>query len=242
MIYDGPNPAESFRDRINGLIERARHEFDEVSDFFWKAPRLVDQERELELEKLKGYESYPESRDRRWKNESRKLDQTFPYLIAVGNLFSALSLFETYVLMLVDELQPSSDVQLSHLKGNGISRLFAYFRQVGVKPENVPLYEQIQAAIKIRNCLAHASGMLSWSREIVDLRRIQSTGAYLSVEHRNRRQKLGLEFDEVFIEQSKVGERLYVKNEYCHILCFYLISYYSGLCELSSISFKTSGT
>lgn len=227
----------TLRERIDELSTRAWREFMDVSDFFWKAPRLIDHERKLELNKLDAYfPDHPEFRERRWSMESHKLDHTFPYLIAVGNLFSALSLFESYLLLLAGELQTQTSVQIKDCKGQGVSRLFAYFRQIGVIPEGVRLHEQVQASIKIRNCLMHASGMLDWSRENDDLRRIQSVGFYLSAEHRKMRNDKGGEFNELRVVSSALGDRLAVDNQYCHVLCSYLNSYFSDLCEAAQVA------
>ena len=227
--------------QIQNLGVRAEREFVDVSDFIWKAPRLIDQERKLELSKLDSYfPNHPELKERRWKMESHKLDHTFPYLIAVGNLFCVVSLFESYLLLLAGELQAHVTVQLRDVKGQGVSRLFKFFRSVGVSPERIRLYEQVQAAIKIRNCLTHASGMLDWSRENDDLRNIQSTGAYLSPEHRKMRLDKGREFDEVLLGESALGDRLIVDNQYCHVLCSYLHTYFSALCEGARVVFSTT--
>ncbi|MGP0203767.1 MULTISPECIES: hypothetical protein [unclassified Pseudomonas] len=226
--------------QINELAARAQREFNDVSDFIWKAPRLIDHERKLELSKLDAYfPNHPELRKRRWESESHKLDHTFPYLIAVGNLFSAVSLFESYLLLLAGELQPHVNVQLQDVKGQGVNRLFKFFRLVGMSLDQVPLYEQVQAAIKIRNCLTHASGMLAWSRENDDLRKIQSTGAYLSPEHRKMRLDRGRQFDEILVGESELGDRLAVDNLYCHVLCSYLHTYFSALCETAKAVFAS---
>ena len=231
------------RARIEQLSNRAWREFGNVSDFIWKAPRLIEHERKLELKKLDAYfPNHPEFKERRWKTESHKLDHTFPYLIAVGNLFTALSLFEAYLLLLADELQAHTGLQVKDVKGQGTSRLFAFFRQVGVMPERVELYEQVQAAIKIRNCLMHASGMLDWSRENDDLRRIQFIGSYLSLEHRKMRTDQGKEFNEVSVTKSALGDRLAVDNQYCHVLCSYLNSYFSALCEAAQVKLAPVGS
>jgi hypothetical protein len=224
---------KSLRERLRRLRDRACREFEEVSDFFWKAPKIIDHERKLELRKLDEY--FPESsdfREFRWRHESHKLDHTFPYLIAVGNLFSAVSLFESYLLLLAGELQTHSGVLVSDTKGQGIGRLFAFFRRLDVAPEGVTLHEQVTAAIKIRNCLMHASGMLDWSRESDELQRIQSTGAYLSNQHRRSRLERGVAFDEVSIMSSDLGNRLAIDNGYSHLLCSYLRIYFTALCDL----------
>jgi hypothetical protein len=173
------------------LAARASEEFESLSDFIWKAPRLVETEKELDLAKLEQYfPNDPESRELRWKYESHKLDHVFPYLIAVGNLFALLSLFESYMLALCSELQSRTLVRLDGVSGTGISRLFRFLRKVGIKPEELRLYRQIQAASKIRNCLIHASGVLSWSLDNNDLCDLQRTGIYLSPEHQGVRQCL----------------------------------------------------
>lgn len=228
-------------DQLQNLGVRAEREFVYVSDFIWKAPRLINHERKLELSKLDRYfPNHPELKERRWIMESHKLDHTFPYLIAVGNLFSVVSLFESYLLLLASELQPHVTAQLRDVKGQGVSRLFKFFRLAGMSPERIPLHEQVQAAIKIRNCLTHASGMLDWSRENDDLRKIQSTGAYLSPEHRKMRLDKGREFDEVLLGESAFGDRLIVDNQYCYVLCNYLHNYFSALCEDARVMFSTA--
>lgn len=226
-------------DQLKRLGVRAKLEFVDVSDFIWKAPRLIDHERKLELSKLDSYfPNHPELRERRWLMESHKLDHTFPYLIAVGNLFSVVSLFESYLLLLASELQPHVVIKLHDIKGQGISRLFKFLRLAGILPERLPLYLQVQAAIKIRNCLTHASGVLDWSRENNDLRKIQSTGTYLSPEHQSMRLDKGRKFDEVIIGESAHGDRLIVNNQYCHVLCSYLHTHFSALCENASVMFS----
>ena len=94
----------------------------------------------------------------------------------------------------------------------------------------MPLYEQVQAALKIRNCLAHASGMLAWFHEEKELRRIQSRATYFSREHRNRQIAKDGTFDEILITQSAMGDRLEVKNEYSFVVSSYLREYFVALC------------
>lgn len=242
MNTDAANSNSGLSDKLQQLSAGAQSEFTDVSDFIWKAPRLIHHERELELSKLDDYfQNYPELRERRWKMESRKLDLTFPYLIAVGNLFSTLSLFESYLLLLVGELQKYTTVQVHDVKGQGVSRLFKFIRLVGVIPEQVSLHEQVQASIKIRNCLTHVSGILAWSRENDDLIRIQRTASYLSPEHKKMRLERGGKFDDVLVVESALGDRLIIKNEYCHTLCSYLRSYFSGLCEIARVAFESAG-
>ena len=153
--------------QLDELAIYARIEFEGVSDYIWKDPRLIEHETELELQKLPLYfPNDPQIAALRWHRESEKLTRVFPYLIAAGNLFSVVSLFESYLLLLGGNLQNHSGIPLDSVKGQGATRLFNYFKKIiKLPPDAVPLYEQVQAAVKIRNCLAHASGMLAWSRE-----------------------------------------------------------------------------
>src|SRR5262249_19559884 len=166
--------------------------------------------------------------------ESNKLESLFPYLIAVGNLFSVVSIFESYLLLLSGKLQEHTSVAISSSKGQGVARLFNYLRSLDIVAGKLPLYEQIQAAIKIRNCLAHASGMLPWSRDEKELRRLTVSGTYLTKEHRDMRHAQGGVYDEVVVSESPLGDRLQVTNEYSHIVAYYTRKYLIDLCGTAS--------
>jgi hypothetical protein len=226
---------DTLRKWLKQLSASAQLEFEDVADFFWKVPRFIEHERQLELAKLDDY--FPDNlelRERRWMFESSKLNHTFPYLVATGNLFCAASLFETYLLVLASGIEAYTGIRVKDMKGQGVNRLLAFLRRIGVTPEKVQLHEQVSAAIKIRNCLMHASGMLDGSRKNYDLRRIQRTGAFLSRKHRKKRRDLGLACHEVTIVSSSLGDRLAINDQYCHILCNYLHTYFTGLCEATN--------
>jgi hypothetical protein len=179
-------PADGTALRPGNLAAQASEEFVNLGDFIYKAPRLIDHERELELSKLDLY--FPSGgmgRELRWESERHKLDHVFPYMIATGNLFALLSLFESYMFALCVGLQKSTPVKLSNVPGTGVNRLFKFLEKVGVTAGQVPLYPQVQAAIRIRNCLIHASGVLSWTHKDDSLRELQRSGQYLKPEHRN---------------------------------------------------------
>jgi hypothetical protein len=76
-------------------------QFNDASDFIWKAPTLIKHQTDIEKAKLDRY--FPndlKSRTRRWWSESRKLREIFPYLLSTGNVFIAVSLLEIYLLRL----------------------------------------------------------------------------------------------------------------------------------------------
>lgn len=225
----------SFAREMLMLAEQAEWEFSAIGDYVWKAPRLIDLEKEREKKKLECFpEHMAEAREFRRNFEFYRLENTFPYLIAMGNLFSVFSMFETYLMLLVGKVQERTSVSISGVSGNGVNRVFGYLRRLGIRPEESPIFEQISAAIKIRNCMHHANGMLDWSRDADELVRIQKAAIYLTREDRATRKEAGGEFDEVKIVNSVFGRRLAVKNDYCHLLTAYLRWYFIGLCSAAA--------
>ncbi|MFZ3091064.1 MAG: hypothetical protein WA240_10650 [Nitrospirota bacterium] len=227
---------EEIEEKYRKIADRAYREFTDVADYIWKSPRLIEHETKLEVQKLKNY--FPNSEEHaklRWHFESNKLNSVFPYLIAVGNTFSIMSLFESYLLIVAIELKKDTGIRTTSVSGSGINRIFNYFRSGGIDLEAIEPFHQIMAAIKIRNCLSHASGMLSWSKEEAELKRIQRSGMYLSKDHRVLRKKNGRDFDEVRITNSGFGERIQVDNMYAFVLASYLRDYLIGVCQSAAL-------
>lgn len=224
--------AISHNNPFDDLSRRAYFEFIDVLDYVWKSPKLIEQETKIEVAKSSAYfPNEPELKRMRAQLEFPKLQETFPYLVAVGNLFSVMSLFESYLLLLAAEIQELSQSLVRETKGQGASKLFNYLKSAKLSPAAIPLYEQIQGATLVRNCFMHSSGMLSWSRGEIELRRLQASGSYLSPEHRlMRREKKG-NFDELSIQASPLGDRLILKNQYSWLVCGYLRDYFVALCD-----------
>jgi len=218
-------------EQIESLCNRAYREFCEATDFIWKSPNLIKHETEVELKKLVTYfPDNPKAQRARWDYHSSKLNNTFPYMIAAGNLFTILSLFESYLLSLAINLQSHTVRKVSDEKGQGIIRIFSYLKTLGLTPSNIPLYQQVQAAIMVRNCFAHASGILSWSRDESKLRKLLESGHYLSPDHRRMRVRNNQPFDELSIATFALGDRVAASNEYAWIVSSYIRDYFSMLC------------
>ena len=216
------------------IANNASWEFSQISDYIWKSPRLLDQETKLENQKIAEYfPDDPKLAELRWQRESHKIDKVFPYLIALGNMFSVMSTFESYLLIISNELEKDTGVKVSSVSGSGINRIFSYFRSIDIDIERIDLFHQIDAAIKVRNCLSHASGILSWSRDETELRRIQRSGTYLSREDRLRRKKMNGIYSELVIVSSAFGDRIQIENKYALVLTSYLRRYLAGLCQSS---------
>lgn len=221
---------QEFGRQLKSLQTRALLEFENIGDYIWKAPRLIDHERKIETLKLTNYPENSEEREYRRSVEFRKLDHTFPYLIAAGSLYSTVSIFEAYLLLLAAMLEKRTGKSIRDVSGNGVNRVFAYLRKVGVRPDDLPLFDQISAGIRIRNCMLHANGILDWSRDGSELRRIQKARLYLSKEHRQIRMERGRDTEEVTIGESSFGERLIVDNLYAHVFTSYLSNFFYSLC------------
>jgi len=217
---------------IHELADAIRQEISDIGDYIWKTPRFIENEYEIEAKKLSAYfPDDPELAGLRWKRETRKLDRVFPFLNATSNLFSATSVFEVYLLRIAKEVENTSSVQLKSFRGNGIQRVFAMLKDIGVELHKIELWPQINAALTIRNCLMHASGLLDWSRDEKEIRRIIKSSNFLSKDHRQRRRNLDRECDEVVIYQFDLGDRIEISNEYAHLVCFYYRDFFVELCE-----------
>jgi hypothetical protein len=170
-----------FIDQLRGLSKAAYIEFSDVLDFIWKTPKLIESETKLEIRKLQTkfplngdpeHDAMSEKlRRMRWVHEHHKLENVFPYLMATGNLFSSISIFETYCLMLCKVVERNGGLSLSECSGAGLARLFKFCSYAGIDLERAVFRQQVNVAIKIRNCLFHANGLLSWSRDETELRR-----------------------------------------------------------------------
>jgi hypothetical protein len=230
-------------DAFKSLAEQAYQDFSDLGDFVWKAPKLLESETELELQKLGKYfpitgnpkrdEEAKRLRAIRWYFEGRKLFQIFPALIATGNLLNCVSLFESYCLLLCRELEGRSTINLNQIPGLGIARIFRFFTDNGIDVDAIPMHKQLLIAFQICNCLVHAAGLLAWVQNSEQLRSAVAKSDYLSQFHQQRKNKLEKWTANVSIVDDSVGERLQISNDYAHLLTAYLRDYFCSLCNRS---------
>ncbi len=218
---------------LGELEWKAVTDFDDVSDYVYKSPRLLTHEKNLERRKLAVY--FPEvgiDAEIRSHYESVKLNETFPRLIAMGNLFLVLSVFENYVFDLLKLLQDHNPVVPKLSLSRGVAEHLKATKAYGAEPYEAKYYEQVLTAISIRNCLMHAKGLLASSRQADALRTRISHCKFLSSDLKKRRsEREGPSArSEVTIEGTGVGERLVVTNDYAHLACHYLGEYFCALC------------
>jgi hypothetical protein len=103
--------------------------------------------------------------------------------------------------------------------------------QCGLPYKDSDLYEQVAIALKVRNCLFHASGLLSWSRDEAELRRLVASREYLSREIRARVTKLGDRYEQMAIQTTPLGDQLRITNIYAHMVSGFVRDHFCDLCN-----------
>jgi len=180
-------------DSYSGVRLEIFSDFTSLMDYVWKTPRFIEYESALEARKLEAYfpqakaEIDPVTRSHRRIRkalEDHKLIRRFPRYIAASNLFLATSLFEHYLFALCREIEGLGDRKLADQKGNGCARFFNFLKQTDFKPQSMALYEQVDAALTLRNALLHANGDLRLSRERPKIEAIVKRKLFISADTR----------------------------------------------------------
>jgi hypothetical protein len=215
----------------------AQLDFNYAIDYVWKAPTLIEALTKIEGDKLREYSDPSRARELR-RMEQLKLKRLFPALVSQGNLFVVCSLFEAYVLQLATESQKFVDSRLDETAGKGITRWLTYLRRIGVETQAVSPWPQVEAALRIRNCLIHAQGALRLSKDETEIRRIVKSRTFLEL--RLRKRSLRHPVVRVEIVQSALGDRLEITNGYSWLAGAYLRDYFSNLCQRTAARIKAS--
>ncbi len=237
---------EEFRD----FARRVLLEFSSVADYIWKTPNFIEHETTLEQEKLSAYfplsgnlnadEAMLRLRKQRWALESHKLFGLFPNLMAVGNLFVSLAMFEAHCLRLARLIEQRSSHSVASGRRRGVSKIFEFFSISNIQHFTLPNARQVEAALSIRNCLIHAEGLLSWDKNEESLRRIIGKGTYLSPFHLERRKKLGRAINEVVIVTDDLGDRIKIDNDYPFVVTTYGQSYLMAAAQMAHRIYGTA--
>lgn len=212
------------------VVWAAFTDFSNVLDFIWKLPSFVEQQFRVEFKKLHAYFPKPSpERDLRWKLESQKIGSTFPFLIATGSLFAVLALFEIYLLR-VAAILLDCPMQVIVGEGGGVRKTLDRLPDVGINPKVVSFWPQVDAAIRIRNCLIHAHGFLDHSRRSERLRALIEQELYVTPGHRGKR--IG---DDMLVRivATPFGERVQVTHMYAWIVGVYCRDYLFSLIEMA---------
>lgn len=238
----------NIRRQIEQSVEAAHIEFDDLADYIWKSVRLIGHETRLELRKLTDYfPNRPDMQEFRWRHERRKLEGTFPFLIAQGNLLSTCTLFELRLLLLAKTVEPIAKRKLSAIRGQGVERYFAFFEALGVGHAALPAWQQVSAAICIRNCVVHSGGALQYSRDAQRLRQIVRTRMFWTPDVRKRVRELAQPGrserpDVTLFQHALLGERIVITNSYAHWVASLLRDYFMSLCSSVLATLEPDGT
>jgi len=210
---------------------RVYAEFDHIGDFIWKSVRLLEHETRIELAKLDAY--FPTdspNRDARWAIESHKLEAAFPYMIATANLYLVTASLEQDLLLLATDVDATA--ALAGIRRHGMSRFEEFFAGLGAPLPRAPCWEQVSFAFAVRNCMLHAAGALSHSREAERLRRGVVERRYIVPSRRRRILARSPEHaDILLVTHPTLGERLELKNDYPWSLAALFRDFFLDLAE-----------
>ncbi|AHJ12953.1 hypothetical protein [Sulfurospirillum multivorans] len=224
--------------KYSSIESQIDEEFMHISDFIWKSNYLILEEKKREKEIYSMYEEAAIdmiTANLRWEYESFKINKIFPYLTNVSNLFTLISILEHNLLKLAKELESrDSSLLISDIRGVGINKLFEYFKKKNINLEKVTLFKQIQASIKIRNCFFHASGVISWSKDDIELKNIVKNKLYFDQEFREKPNIKNNKEWIISIVKSDYGQQLQLTHKYTFILSSYIKDFLKELCRVLS--------
>ncbi|MFT9025340.1 hypothetical protein [Acetobacter indonesiensis] len=232
-----------FEEKIQSISNESSKMFDILSDYIWKSPRLIEVETKIEIEKLDIY--FPPSEDAdesaftmmlrqmRWKSEENKLKNVFPNVMAISNLYLILSYFEFCCFRLCLEIESRGGTRLSEVHGYGVNKLLQFLKISGISTEEISFRKQVIASLKIRNCLMHANGIISWTKkDNAELKRIVNTGEYWRhMDGIKGADTMGL----VVIIPGSYGEQLNIKNDYAFVVSGYTQRFFVQVCSLAKM-------
>ena len=160
--------------KVPELAAPAFWHFEDVLDFIWKAPEFIDAQREIETENLKRGRGAAGAQSR-WALEHRKLWKVFPGLLANANVFLVASLLELHLQMILEGVT----VDPPPTKGRGIRDTLKALTELGLDAQRMVRWPQIDALIRIRNCLMHSAGVLERSRDGDGIRTLVKERTYV---------------------------------------------------------------
>ncbi|MFN3388126.1 MAG: hypothetical protein ACK40O_04290 [Allosphingosinicella sp.] len=213
--------------------------FSTLGDYMWKLPRFIDHELEHEKRKLDEYFPVTEDSDHsilqrrrlRFFSEFGKLLIDFPDFMGASSFVMVMSHFEYYLLKVCRDHEAATGVDLDKFRGRmrGPSRLLDFVEEVS--PEIVPnsRLPQLKEAFYLRNCLVHANGVLSLSKDAARVRTIVKQRLFYPP-HRRQTEDSSQDKDLPRLEITPVGERLLVPVPYAHWLAYAARDVLMSLC------------
>lgn len=218
------------KDKLEILSDEIEHEFDYLADCIWKLNEQLDVIKGNELAKLELYHSDdPVGREIRWMFEGPKHETFFPTALNYAFVVLVFITLETQLMRLCDVLYEvkSFPVRAKDMSGSGLERYLSYLTKLaGVSRSKLPNWQAVSKLSIIRNCIVHASGIVSYSNDAQELRSMVRTRSYLTEWHRANLEKYeknknGARLDYVGIALSDDVEKLVIKQEYTHSVTGY---------------------
>jgi hypothetical protein len=220
-------------DPLGEFRDIAVWDFNELADYLWKSPSFIEAQRMREG--MVGKKPTQRPHPLRWALEVRKLYLVFPSILAGANLFATVSLFELKILDLARLLVRGGRLTQPEGPIDGLARTLRHFYDAGIRGANSEPAAQAMAAIKIRNAVAHAGGILDRSRNAEELRRIVATRSFLIDRHRGaKHDPADPNSPNVAVMDTPIGRQLVITNGYPWILSGYLRDFLVELCEAAA--------
>lgn len=205
-------------------------EFQALSDYIFKSPRLLEAEKKLEKEKLDAYHPAddPSEQNQRLRLtraviEFGNLNTRFPVFQRTSNLLIATSLFEHHMVKLArrDSARRNRPLRADP----GVVEVLAYVEKWGSGFPEAETLGPAKAIVKLRNRLVHSGGFLTNSPKCKEVREIIRTKSYASRWHREH---WGANFPDLhpaFVSPHKDGEVIRLDENFAFLSC----SYFSDL-------------
>jgi hypothetical protein len=219
-------------ERVEEMARRAAVEFGDVGDYIWKSTRLISDETQRERAKLEAY--FPDDPDRqmrRWAQEGFLLASVFPLVIAQGNFFSIMSLFEVRLRLLLKELEPRS-------RPFGFRDVLEALDRYGGPHSSQANWKQVDAAIEFRNCFMHHGGILDGAKHVDKIRQLVERLEYWPVQLRNHASSHDVRHV-LIVEHPTLGDRLAITNSYPYWLAGLFRDYFACLCARAVDSLRS---
>jgi hypothetical protein len=98
--------------------------------------------------------------------------------------------------------------------------------------DSINNWQQVDIAIKIRNCIAHSSGLLDFMNNKEEIKSIVKNGLYLPKKILSSKNGREAHSTYLAIERANpLGDKLIIGNEYAWHACVFLSEFFHDLCE-----------
>jgi hypothetical protein len=190
---------------------KVHFEFSQLSDLIWKLPRFLDNEIQIEQEKLESY--FPAAdlaaanyRAIRVELEGAKLYREFPRYLHQTGVLLAVALYEARLVHYVNGALKPGHVATT------IKECRKLLSERGMDVEKIRFSRQVDIAFLVRHSIIHLSGYVDQLRDRDKLAAAIEQKLYLEEWQLDR--SIDSETPWLSIEQDAFGNRLCISHEY----------------------------